>query len=137
MVRPRAGTPTAMPNQLACRKRSIWIASRGSPQFTSSPATTATGTLCQYTQRQSNKLSVHCPANQIARLGAKVAVIAYSANPCRRMGGGRNFKAAIIRMGIKVPLLMPCRKRRHRSRFKSLTNGSSTASTAQVPTIHR
>src|SRR3546814_16818809 len=94
------------------------------------------GSICQYTQRQSNRPSVQRPASQIERFGAKVAVSAYSASPCSRMWGGRNFNAAIINTGIIVPLAMPCRKRMASSRSRSWMKGMHTASKVHVPIIH-
>ncbi|MNF97576.1 hypothetical protein D3C84_804100 [compost metagenome] len=92
--------------------------------------------ICQYTQRQSNNPSVQYPASHIERLGAKVAVIAYSASPYRRMGGGRNFRAAIISNGMVVPQAMPCTKRKVSSRSRSWMKGRASASRVQVASIH-
>ncbi len=50
--------------------------SRGSPWAIRSPAKVATGMNCQYIQRQSDSASDHCPASQIERFGANVAVSA-------------------------------------------------------------
>src|SRR3546814_3751265 len=62
VIRANAGTPKAIPGQLACGKRSVWIGSFGRPHPISKAAMAARGRICQYTQRQSNRPSVHCPA---------------------------------------------------------------------------
>src|SRR3546814_7254275 len=59
VIRANAGTPKAIPGQLACGKRSVWIGSFGRPHPISKAAMAARGRICQYTQRQSTRSEEH------------------------------------------------------------------------------